>query len=675
MLVVSRRNDMNMIASRPVLWPRHCCMRLAGLGVWILMLFMLGVAGQPRAWAESYSNFQAAVYVPVNILMRFDEDRLLEREWAEITAQLKIGKVYLEVQRDRTLANTQILTRAKAFFAGRNVNTAGGMALSDGSIGGQFKTFCYTKHADREFISRAVQLAAQHFDEIIQDDFFFVSTKHDSDIIAKGRRSWTEFRLDLMRNATRELILQPARQVNPQVRMIIKYPNWYEHFQGLGYDLEIQPWLFDGIYTGTETRDPELTDQNLQEYQSYLIFRYLENVAPGRNLGGWVDTYSIRHIDRYAEQLWATLFAKAPEITLFEWSALVRPAELGDRQQWAHLPTSLNLYTLAEAHSINNSPPQLTYAAVAGFCLAQADAVLGYLGNPIGIKSYRPHHSWGEDFLHNYFGNLGIPIDLCPEYPSNAPVLILTEAAATDPLIVQKMQGSLRTGAIVVITSGLLRALQNRGIEQIAEIRYTDRKILAREFVLGYGPGAGTKLCTTLDQPILLPDVRFLTNDSWPVVRALADGRGYPLMLLNRYSAGTLYVWVIPDNPNDLYRIPPAVIAAIKAQFMHRFPVRIDSPAKIALYVYDNGTFVLQSFRDVTSNVQLTVDGRVPQLKILPTGRVILPSHTNHSRLPGTSTSESTTTVFALEVFPHSYVALSVDELTLTNWSAWATRR
>ena len=58
-----------------------------------------------------------------------------------------------------------------------------------------------------------------------------------------------------MDDVSRHLIINPARAVNPKVRIIIKYPNWYESFQALGYDLAVQPRLFDAIYTGTETRD------------------------------------------------------------------------------------------------------------------------------------------------------------------------------------------------------------------------------------------------------------------------------------------------------------------------------------------------------------------------------------------------------------------------------------
>jgi len=72
----------------------------------------------------------------------------------------------------------------------------------------------------------------------------------------KGNLTWTQYRLRLMREAAQDLVIKPARAVNPRVKIVIKFPNWYEHFQGLGFDLEREPKLFDGIYTGTETRDP-----------------------------------------------------------------------------------------------------------------------------------------------------------------------------------------------------------------------------------------------------------------------------------------------------------------------------------------------------------------------------------------------------------------------------------
>src|ERR1700712_1187532 len=104
-------------------------------------------------------------------------------------------------------------------------------------------------------------------------------------------RCGTQYRLERMRQIARDFVLAPAKAANPRVQVIIKYPNWYEHFQGLGFDLDREAQMFDAIYTGTETRDPEGTDQLLQQYDTYEIYRYFSNIRPGANLGGWVDTY------------------------------------------------------------------------------------------------------------------------------------------------------------------------------------------------------------------------------------------------------------------------------------------------------------------------------------------------------------------------------------------------
>jgi hypothetical protein len=281
---------------------------------WLLFAAMLCTPELCRS--GNYTNFSVAIYIPVNVVQSFENPQKLADDWNTISRQLKVDKVYIEVQRDRRLLSDDQAERVKKFFLDHGVQVAGGMALSDGSIGGQFKSFSYTDPQDRAFIKSAAELAARHFNEVIQDDFFFVTTKNDSDITAKGDKSWTQFRLELMDDAAVNLIVKPAKAVNPKVKMVVKFPNWYEHFQGLGFDLDREPKIFDGIYTGTETRDPVITDQHLQQYESYEIIRYFENIAPGRNGGGWVDTYSLRYLDRYAEQLWDTLFAKAHEISV-----------------------------------------------------------------------------------------------------------------------------------------------------------------------------------------------------------------------------------------------------------------------------------------------------------------------------------------------------------------------
>ena len=626
----------------------------------VVLYVLLAFGGHCAA----YTNFETAVYIPVNVVGSFQDPQKLKDEWNVISSQLKVDKVYLEVQRDRRTNSDTLLEQVKKFFVDRGVQVAGGMALSDGSIGGQFKSFCYTDPNDRAFIKSAAELAARHFDEIIQDDFFFNSTKNDSDIAAKGKKSWTQFRLHLMDEAAEDLIIKPARKENPRVKLIIKFPNWYEHFQGSGYDLDKEPKLFDGIYTGTETRDPVMTDQHLQQYESYEIIRYFDNIAPGHNGGGWVDTYSIRYLDRYAEQLWDTMFAKAPQIMLFEWSAMLRPIDPGDRTQWENLHTSFDYAQMLASFHTNNAAGLSwpTMARVAGYSLEQVDSLVGQLGNPSGIASYKPYQSTGEDFLHNYLGMIGIPIDLHPDFPTNADLVLLTESAKFDPNIVAKIENQLRAGKSVIITSGLLRALQDHGIEGIIEAQCTDRKVLAHRFSSGFGAGNASGLDGGTNVDILFPEVDFLTNEAWSLVRAEADGNAFPILLMDRYSKGVLYIWTIPDNFNDLYALPQEVTSTIKNYVMRGFPVRIDGPSQVALFAYDNQTFVAESYLSTEADVRISTAGNFRHLKNLVTGEILSgqlsPAHRRWSQQDEDIRKIS----YTLHLLPHSYEAFKLEQ-------------
>ena len=613
-----------------------------------------------------YRNFAVAIYLPVGVVRHFAEPGRLEREWAQISSEVRVDKVYIESERDRVMADDAILDATKKFFLDRGVRVAGGITFSDGG-GGQFRSFCYTDPADRAFVKQAAELTARHFDEIILDDFFFVTTKYPSDIAAKGARSWTQFRLDLMNDAGRELVVNAAKAVNPRAKVTIKYPNWYEHFAASGFDLEQGPKIFDGIYTGTETRDPNLTDQFLQQYESYEIIRYFENIAPGRNGGGWVDTYSITYIDRYAEQLWDTMLAKAREMTLFNWAHLLEPAQIGQRSAWESQSTSFRVEQMAAYRpSVQASgpvPDVPTYARVAGYSLDQVDAVLGRLGKPIGIKSYRPPHATGDDFLHNFFGMLGIPIELCPAFPDDAPVVVLTEAARSDPDIVARIKQHLTAGKTVIATASLYRALQGRGIEDVVELEPTERRVLADGYSIGFGAGNRATLtnAATGAPPILFPQVRFRTNDAWSLVSAMSDGLGFPLLLMDRYGkAGTFYIWNIPDNFHHLYRLPPAVISAIKDVVMRGFPVRLDGPSEVALFAYDNGTFVVESFLDKPAEVKIGTLGNAAKLRDLVSGEIIAGQPPVAPPTRWRSEHEARET-FTAVVPPHSYRVFAIE--------------
>ncbi|HKE94066.1 MAG TPA: hypothetical protein VKB34_07150, partial [Povalibacter sp.] len=207
--------------------------------------------------AGQYRNFDVAVYIVASTAQRqLSDPAVLQQQYARAASQVKFDKVYLEAYRDGQFVEEKTLVAIRKFFESKGVHVAGGVTLAKGGQGGQFGTFDYENPADRAECQRAIELAARHFDEVVLDDFFFYTSKSDADIAAKGSRSWTQYRLEKMREVAENLVIRPARAVNPKVKVIIKYPNWYEHFQGLGYDLDVEAKQFDAIYTGTESRDP-----------------------------------------------------------------------------------------------------------------------------------------------------------------------------------------------------------------------------------------------------------------------------------------------------------------------------------------------------------------------------------------------------------------------------------
>ena len=536
--------------------------RLNLLKLALLPICLLALAS--NAGAGNYHNFRVAVYARAYEVQQMKDPAWLEARWASITNGLRVDKIYLETHRDGVIPDQETLNKAKEFFKSKGVETAGGIATVVNERN-HFETFVYTNPEHRKKLQEIVEYTARNFDEIIVDDFFFTSSKTDSDIQAKGDKTWTRFRLDLMAVVSRDLLVGTAKKVNPSVKVVIKYPNWYEHFQYTGYNLEDEPRIFDGVYTGAETRDPVRGNQHLQQYLGYDLFRYLENIKPGGNGGGWVDTGGWRDKERYGEQLWVALFAKAPEITLFDFRQLLAPVR-----------------------DAGQSLEPNTIPGYAGSVFEQVDSFLGKLGRPIGVKSYKPYHSSGEDFLHDFIGMLGIPLEMVPAFPTDAPTVLLTESAKFDPAIVSKMKKQLLGGKKVVITSGLLKALQGKGIEDISEIECTDQKATIREF-----PGRGS---ARSESDIVIPEIRYPTNDAWEIVTSATKGLGYPILLQASYGKGQLYVLTIPDNPGDLYNLPRQVLTQIRTVVSGDLPVLLDGPSQTGLFLYDNHKFIVENF-------------------------------------------------------------------------------
>ena len=605
--------------------------------------------------AGNYKNFKVSTYIRAQDVARMEDDKFLKSTWETVSSQVDLDKIYLETHRDAFIVPEKTLVKVKKFFLSKGLEVGGGITFTR-SEPTDFETYSYAREEERQQVKHITEFTAKFFDDIILDDFFFIDLKNDDEIAAKGNLSWTEYRLRLMSDAGRELVVGPAKAVNPKVKVIIKYPNWYDHFHGLGFNLEEEPTYFDGLWTGTETRDPA-SAQHLQNYLSYNIIRYFENIVPGRNLGGWVDAGGIHmSMDRYAEQLHLTMLARTPEIILWNYMQLaevkITPAM---RAPWQDAGGNSFRYDDMVVPFTKNgkSITPTTMARFANEVLHQTDRLVGQLGNPIGLVSYKPYHSSGEDFLQNYLGMIGLPMDMHPQWKNDRQQILLTQQAAKDPQIVEKIKQQLKKGGDVIITTGLLKAIKD-DLADVVELYCGDLKAIVNDF--GYFGKS--------EREFIIPQVKYFTNDAWEVVsagRPLTGGvSGYPILLRDTYSKGTLFVLTIPDDFGNLYDFPAGALNIIRRAMSKDTGVYFEGPAKVALFPYDNKTMVLENFNDEAVSLRVVVNTKVKALRNLLTNERLTPADvrtTNH-RFFGYSDGQ---TVFDIQLAAHSYVGLKIE--------------
>jgi hypothetical protein len=616
--------------------------------VYLLSFLLLASAA---AFPGNYKGFKVSVYTRAYEVEKMKDLHWLDSTWNIISSQVKVDKIYLETHRDLLIVPSETLEQAKKYFLGKGIEVGGGITYTINESN-SFETFCYSNPEHRKIVQEIAEHTAKHFDDFILDDFFFTSCKSDIEIKAKGAKSWTQYRIDLMTEAGQNLVIKPAKKVNPKVKVIIKYPNWYDHFQGLGFDLKNGPQIFDGVWSGTETRDPA-GNQHLQNYLSYNIIRYFDNLRPGHNFGGWVDSGgSNMGLDRYAEQLWLTFFAKAPEMALFAYNQLigVRLSPQQHRTPWQGQGTSFDYDEMAKPVNLNGTlTTPTTLARAAGYTFETIDKFIHLLGKPIGIKNYKPYHSLGDDFLQNYLGMIGLPMDEYSEFPTDQKVVLLTEQAKNDPDIINKIKGQLTKGNDIVITSGLLSAIPEK-LADIAELR-------ANKFALVNDFGYAGKI----DKDILIRQVLYQTNDSWETIsagRPLSGGvSGYPVVLRAPYSKGNLYVITIPEDFGDLYEYPTGILNAFRQILSKDLDLRIDAPAKVGLFVYDNGTFIVESFLDTPVTIHINAVEKITRITDILTGATTdkQPDTTPPGAFGRRFRPDDKTNVFRVTLPPHSY--------------------
>ncbi len=505
-----------------------------------------------------YNNFKLTVYCVASILERMDMDTL-EKQYEFIEKYVGLDKVYLEPYRGNVLVEKDKIRQIADFFRSKGVEVSGGMTtvvpnLDDEDKKRQrlFGTFCYSNQKMRDHVKMVSEYCADLFDEVILDDFYFTNCTCEDCIKAKGKRSWVEYRKELMKDVSENLIIGPAKKVNPNVKMIIKYPNWRESYHATGYRPDVQKDIFDRVYTGTETRASAYQDQHLPTYLSYSLVRWMDEASDGRNQGTWFDTYQCWPVDDYLEQGYLSAFAKPEEITLFQWTDLYENK----------LVTPLGL--------------QLT----------RIDRMLDKAGKPTGIPAYIPYASEGENHVEDFLGMQGFALNPTTKFPAGRNVL-LTQSSLYDESIMDKLKAFLMEGGTAYVTPGFLAGAPENEWEDLSSAYLTGRKLDVTRYYKTDDPAGYLENVPS----VAFADIQHSNNMSWSLLNGGVGEYHTSLFLKDTYGKGRMYIINIPENPSDLSRIPEWAMDGIKPVFNY-MGIYVSAP-NVSVFHYDNDVMIL----------------------------------------------------------------------------------
>ena len=385
-------------------------------------------------------------------------------DWCKQTG---VTRVFLGAYDEGTkgkLANRETLERAKARFEAAGIEAAGlivtkwiGKPSRPGSL-----VSCYTSEETRKELQKIFEYAASIFDLIIIDDWFFTDCECEDCQKARGERRWSEYRCDLMVEVSREYVLKPAKAINPNVKIIIKYPHWYDDFHRRGYDVLRQTALFDLIWVGTESRDYDFDIKPIGQVQyiAYFNMRWLSSIGGEKTGGGWFDPLRTKP-KTYLEQARQTVLGGAKEMMLCNYGLLTRdiiPDSWGPGWEGTgiadiealrrELPGLFELAKMVRSKPIKgiltpkpaNSDPYDDFDATSGFWVTKPDAC-----------------------IYDFVGMLGLPLVPSTEIDTNADAAFFPFQVLKAPTFPEKLQKMLSEGKPVLITDTLAKRLSSIG--------------------------------------------------------------------------------------------------------------------------------------------------------------------------------------------------------------------
>lgn len=441
--------------------------------------------------------------------------------WCRKTA---VTKVYVESFRDGYQADRSALELVRDRFRAADIEVSGCVTptkVGKSSTGWKIIS-CYTDLPTQQRVREIFEFTAGLFDEIMIDDFWFTDCAcPDCDSARQAKRvaigsssfpvegdSWADYRCELMVRLSRENVLAASRKVNPRVKVIIKYPQWYDRFHERGYDVLRETADFDRIWVGTETRDyNDPRWGGTPQYEAFFIMRWLGGIGGEKCGGGWFDPYGTTE-STYVEQARQTILGGARQSLLFCYGSLQQ--QTGPKN----------------VEALRSAIPEL-------FEVARQVRQR----RPVGVAAYKPADSdpGKEQRVFDFVGMLGVPLIPCYEFPVDSPVGFFSVHALKDPQLAERLEAFLAAAKPALITDGLAAALEGK---------------------------------VKLDRP-------------------------------------NVTILPVQANPKRLLDLQQSELDRGRATLLRPLGRRFESPNRVALYLFDDGSWVVENFNDAAVAVRL----------------------------------------------------------------------
>ena len=540
------------------------------------------------------ADLQLSVYATEDSVHAFAASAASREEAVTLLKKHGITKIFLEVYRGGIVPPADLIT-VRDYFLSQSIEVSGGIATLPGDGHGvrenaKLGWFNYEAPETQQVLKDVMRSTAPIFDEFIVDDFLCTGDTSDMSVTAKGDRSWSEYRRELLTKTSIESLIAPSKEANPLQTLIIKYPQWYDRFHEFGYELARQPQLFDKVWVGTETRGA--TTQRFgftQPYMGFVNLRWITSIAGDKVLGGWFD-HGDCDADDFIEQAFQTVLAGARQLMIFSYGAFPNGGHPGHPRLIEEFENLVELARAVRSHPVT------------------------------GIHAYKPVNSdtGGDLFIMDYIGMLGVPLVPVSTLPATSPCVFLPAQAAADPRIVEKITLLHARGVPIVMTASLLAKLKDApAIYALAGIAAPFTSAPVRAQKVGVGTTATNDVAQGLD---IEGDLQL--NGAEVLVTATVDGRAVPFFTKHAGQGAPVYVLnthtfsqadydavgevLLPPRDLGFSHLPQDVTTVIRAAFTEPMGIALAAPINVTIQPLDGAGVVIHNYNRAPVTVSVT---------------------------------------------------------------------